>query len=81
MTYLSDAEKAEILKNRLTQFANEKYQHELNLKVGEASDNTELIEHTAKNIELINTAIVVHEQALASLELSEEANESEEATE
>lgn len=75
MEHISDAEKANIIKTRLAQFASDKYHNELNLEVGKASENEELIAQTTKNIELINTAIVVHEQILATLNTTEESEE------
>jgi hypothetical protein len=64
---LSDAQKRNILTQRLDQFSSEAYQHSLNLQVAEASNNPEGVTAATEALAILDTAINVHQDALAAL--------------
>lgn len=68
MTYLNNDQKKELISQRLTQFAAEKYQHELNRKLAEAVNDEQAIAQADTAIAIIDTAIGLHETELASLD-------------
>lgn len=66
-TALTNEQKAEIIQQRITQFAAEAYQHELNKKTAEKLGSDEQIENINKNLEILEAAIEVHKEELAKL--------------
>ena len=67
MTYITNTQKRELVQQRLTQFAAEKYQHELNRQLAEAVGDTTAIQQADDAIAILDTAISLHEQELARL--------------
>lgn len=67
---LNSEQKAEIIKQRITQFAAEAYQHELNKKTAEQLGSEEQIENINKNLEILETAIAIHKEELTKLSLT-----------
>ena len=61
---LTDEQKKELLQSRISQFAAEAYQHEMNLKIAKATDNDEATENAEKALEILDAAIVVHQTEL-----------------
>lgn len=70
-TVLTNEQKAEILQQRITQFAAEAYQHTLNLKTAESLDSTDQVETIKKNLVILEAAIKVHQEELDALPKSE----------
>ena len=64
---LSDDQKRSILGQRLTQFAAEAYQHEINKSVAEASDNEDGIKAANDALAILETTITKHQDELAKL--------------
>lgn len=64
---LTDEQKKELLSGRISQFAAEAFQHELNLEVAKAASNDEGIENAEKALAILETAIEVHQAELAKL--------------
>lgn len=64
---LSDAQKRQLVENRLQQFAAEAYQYSLNKKTAEEISNEEQIESANKNLEILEAAIKVHQAELETL--------------
>lgn len=64
---LTDEEKAALIEQRLKQFGAEKFQHELNRETATAIGNTDAVIASDQAISDLDTAIAVHEQALAGL--------------
>ena len=64
---VSNEVKAQLLTERLQALNLEGYQNELNLKSAEALGNQEVIDQATNNIQVIVSAIAVHEQELADL--------------
>jgi len=69
--YLTDDQKANIITQRLQQFAGEAYQHEINKKVAEDNNDNDLVKQSTDAIQAINKAIAVHESELATLTLTQ----------
>ena len=68
MTFnVSNEVKAELLSQRIDALNLEGYQNELNLKSAEALGNQEVIDQAQANIDIIVSAIAVHETELADL--------------
>jgi hypothetical protein len=67
---LTNEQKAEIIQQRITQFAAEAYQHELNKKTADELGSEEQIENINKNLEILETAINVHKEELDKLPLT-----------
>ena len=67
---LTNEQKAEIIQQRITQFAAEAYQHELNKKTANSLGTEEQIETIEKNLEILEAAINVHREELAKLPLA-----------
>jgi hypothetical protein len=63
-TLLTSDQKKQILEARLSQFASEAYQVTLNLATAEKLGNQEQIEKVKNNLELLETAINVHQEQL-----------------
>jgi uncharacterized protein with FMN-binding domain len=64
---VSNEVKAQLLAERIQALNLEGYQNELNLKSAQALGNDEVIAQAQANIDIIASAIEVHEQELASL--------------
>ena len=67
---LTNEQKAEIIQQRITQFAAEAYQHELNKKTIDSLGSEEQIQTIEKNLEILEAAINVHKEELAKLPLA-----------
>jgi len=70
---LTDAQKREILEQRLTQFVSEAYQHDINKKIATTSNNTEGVKAADDALVILDTAIFVHQEALAALPVKADA--------
>lgn len=64
---VSNKVKAELLSQRIEALNLEGYQNELNLKSAEALGNQEVVDQATANIDVIKSAIAVHETELADL--------------
>jgi len=64
---LTDDQKRQLLESRIQQFAAEAYQHSLNLKVAESSESESQIEASEKALVILEDAIKVHQDELATL--------------
>ena len=64
---LSDEQKRSILEQRLTQFAAEAYQHQINKEVAILTENPEGISSADNALEILTKAIQVHQNELAKL--------------
>jgi hypothetical protein len=64
---LTNEQKRSIVSQRIAQFAAEAYQYSLNKKTAEKLGSEEQIEQINKQIELIDAAIAIHEEELATL--------------
>jgi hypothetical protein len=69
-TLLTTEQKIKVVEERIAQFATEAYQHSLNKTTSEELEATEQADISAKNIEILETAIKVHEEELAKLTAS-----------
>ena len=63
-------QKAELLQNRIQQFASEAYQYTLNLKTAEAVGTEDQVEAIKRSIAVLDSAIKIHQEELASLPVS-----------
>lgn len=70
--YISDADKAVIIQQRIRQFAAEGYQQELNREIAVENENTEAVEQIDIAIEAIKEAIAYQEDLLSNLEITED---------
>lgn len=64
---LTDAQKRNILEQRLAQFASEAYQHDINKQIAIVSNNEEAIASADQSLAILDTAITVHQEELAKL--------------
>ena len=64
---LSEEQKKSILEQRLTQFAAEAYQHEINKKVAADAGNTEGVSQADAALAVLDSAISVHQAEIAKL--------------
>lgn len=64
---LSDEQKKSILDQRLTQFAAEAYQHEINKKVAADTGNTEGVKAAEEALSVLEAAISAHQSELAKI--------------
>jgi hypothetical protein len=64
---LSAEQKKSILEQRLTQFAAEAYQHDINKQVAAASNNEEGVKQATEALAILDTAMAVHQDELAKL--------------
>lgn len=62
--FVSNEKKIEIVTGRLSQFATEAYQYQLNLKTAEAIGSQEQIESIQKALSALESAIKVHQDEL-----------------
>jgi hypothetical protein len=64
---LTPEQKRGLLEGRIQQFASEAYQYTLNLKTAEAVGTEEQVDGIKKSIEVLESAIKVHQEELATL--------------
>ena len=64
---LSDEQKRNVLQQRISQFATEAWQHELNKKTCEQLEDTEGVENSEKALAVLDAAISVHQAELADI--------------
>ena len=62
--FVSDEQKIKIVTGRLSQFAEEAYQYQLNLKTAEAIGSEEQAENIKKALSALEAAIKVHQEEL-----------------
>jgi hypothetical protein len=62
---LSDEQKKSILEQRLTQFAAEAYQHNINKQIAEASSNTDAVQAANDALAILDVSITFHQEELA----------------
>ena len=62
---LTDAQKRQLVENRLAQFAAEAYQYSLNKKTAESINNEQQIEAADKALAILEAAIAVHKEELS----------------
>ena len=68
---LSAEQKKAILEQRISQFASEAYQHEINKAVSEAANNEDGVKAADEALAILETAINVHQEELAKLPATE----------
>jgi hypothetical protein len=68
---LTTEQKRNLLQGRIQQFASEAYQHTLNLKTAEKLASDDQIESIKKSIDVLETAIKIHQEELSKLPLPE----------
>jgi hypothetical protein len=68
---LTPEQKRTLLQGRIQQFASEAYQHTLNLKTAESLASEDQIESIKKSIDILETAIKIHQEELSKLPLPE----------
>ena len=64
---LTDDQKKELLMSRISQFASEAYQHEMNLRVAKSLENEEGIDNAEKALVILESAIAQHQAELKSI--------------
>jgi hypothetical protein len=64
-------QKRNLLQGRIQQFASEAYQHTLNLKTAEELGSKEQTEGIKRSIDVLETAIKIHQKELSKLPLPE----------
>jgi len=64
---LTPVQQRSLLENRIQQFASEAYQYTLNLKTAESVGTEEQAEGIKKSIEILESAITVHQDELSKL--------------
>lgn len=64
---LTSEQKKSILEQRLTQFAAEAYQHEINKQVASAAGNTDGVKAADEALAVLDAAIKVHQEELAKV--------------
>jgi hypothetical protein len=64
---LSNDQKRNLLTQRIEQFATEAYQHELNRQIAERVNDEEAVTSSVNALNVLDNAITVHEEELASL--------------
>jgi hypothetical protein len=65
--YLTDEDKSILLQRKIAQFAAEGYQHELNLKLAQDTNNEELLTQSNQSIDAIKSIIAYFEGLLAEV--------------
>jgi len=68
---LTADQKRNLLQGRIQQFASEAYQYTLNLKTAEELGAEDQLESIKKSIDVLETAIKVHQEELSKLPLPE----------
>jgi hypothetical protein len=66
-TLLTEEQKRNLLQQRITQFASEAYQNDLNKQVAIASGNEDGVKAADDALAILETAITVHQDALAAI--------------
>ena len=66
-SYLSKSNREALLRERISRFALEGYQYELNLKFAIETDNKEGVKQAQEAIDSLKLAIKMHEEQLQSL--------------
>ena len=69
-TLLTTEQKIKVVEERIAQFAAEAYQHSLNKATSEKLEAADQAEISAKNVEILETAIAVHKEELTKLQAS-----------
>jgi hypothetical protein len=64
---LTDEQKAALIQQRISQFAAEAYQHELNKKTGESVGSAEQVDASTQALSVLEAAINVHQIELDKL--------------
>jgi hypothetical protein len=64
---LTGEQKRSILEQRLTQFAAEAYQHDINKQVALASNNEQGVKQATEALAILETAMTVHQNELDNL--------------
>jgi hypothetical protein len=64
---LTPEQKRGLLEGRIQQFASEAYQYTLNLKTAESVGTEEQVEGIKRSIQVLESAIAVHQEELAAL--------------
>ncbi len=64
---LTEEQKKSILEQRLTQFAAEAYQHDINKQVASSAGNAEGVAQAEAALETLEAAIAVHQAEIAKL--------------
>jgi len=64
---LTDEQKKSILEQRLTQFAAEAYQHDINKQVASSAGNAEGVAQAEAALEALEAAIAVHQAELGKI--------------
>jgi hypothetical protein len=64
---LTDEQKKSILEQRLTQFAAEAYQHDINKQVASSAGNAEGVAQAEQALEALEAAIAVHQAELGKI--------------
>ena len=70
-TLLTDEQKRSIVQQRISQFASEAYQHELNKKTFQELNDEAGIENSDKALATVEAAITIHQAELDSLPVTE----------
>jgi hypothetical protein len=70
-SFLTIDQKRKLLQGRIQQFASEAYQYTLNLKTAEELGSEDQLEGIKKSIDVLETAIKVHQEELSKLPLPE----------
>jgi hypothetical protein len=68
---LTADQKRNLLQGRIQQFASEAYQYSLNLKTAQELGSEDQLEGIKKSIDLLETAIKIHQEELSKLPLPE----------
>jgi hypothetical protein len=66
--FVTDEQKLKIVTGRLSQFAEEAYQYQLNLKTAEAIGAQEQVENIKKSLVALENAIKVHQEELKRIQ-------------
>lgn len=69
-TLLTTEQKIKVVEDRIAQFATEAYQHSLNKTTSDKLEATEQAEISEKNVQILETAIKVHQEELEKLKAS-----------
>jgi hypothetical protein len=65
---LTTEQKVDIINQRITQFASEAYQLQLNRQSAEKLDRQDQIEIIDSNLKLLEAAVILHREELATLQ-------------
>ena len=67
---LTNEQKANLLQQRIAQFAAEAYQHELNKKTGTSIGSEEQVESSTNALAVLEQAIQIHQDELSNLTIT-----------